>query len=167
MYPQANLVTGPSLRGVTGFRGLSAEVDGHQSPRTLSPDIPTRRLSLLPPTQLDLSPFLGGFHWFSWVGRVAAVSWPGDIDSDGTFCCHHPNWQAGPTRPKQSCHKIREKEINLSTCAAGQATQIPVDDRACGLKLISISDYRRRDQANISPLIPMHDASCGVHCAPA
>ena len=162
-------MTKPSPRGATGFRGFSTELDGHPSARTLSPDIPTTRLSLLPPTQLDLSPFLGGFHWFSWVGRVAAVSWPGDIDSDATFCCHHPNWQAGPTRPKQSCHKIREKEIiqclPLLLRAPGQAAQIPVDDRACGPKLISISDYRRRDQTNISPLIPMHDATCGVDCA--
>ena len=98
------------------------------------------------------------------MGREWQVSWPGDIDSDATFCCHHPNWQAGPRRPKLRRPQNPRKRNKSVACAAGQATQIPVDDRACGLKLISISDYRRRDQANISPLIPMHDASCGVHC---
>ena len=92
-----------------------------------------------------------------------------DIDSDGTFCCHHhPNWQAQDA-PSRAATKSEKKKIiqclPLLLRSPGQAAQIPVDDRACGPKLISISDYRRRDQTNISPLIPMHDATCGVDCA--
>ena len=123
------------------------------SPLLPNPTQPTRSLSISGRIPLVLV----GWEWrVSWRG-ISTVMVPFVVTTTQT---------GRPKTPQASCHKIREKEIiqclPLLLRAPGQAAQIPVDDRACGPKLISISDYRRRDQANISPLIPMHDASCGV-----
>ena len=78
------------MPGVTGF--LSVEVDDaiHQRGhcRLTSPPGDSRFF----PNSISLH-FWGDFVGFRGELGVAGVV-AGDIDSDGTFCCHHPNWQA-------------------------------------------------------------------------